>query len=150
MTGSRVDHVSLTVADIDRSLRFYHDLLGIPVLGRGSETGSPGTQVTGVDHASYLYADLDLGSGQLLELLQYLEPRGVRRAHRINDLGSGHFGLRVDDLETVLLRLGRAGFAPRSQPVLLEKPTWWRGAMCVYVTDPDGATVELVERPQGP
>ena len=31
-----IDHVSVTTADIARSLAFYHDLLGIPVRAESS------------------------------------------------------------------------------------------------------------------
>jgi len=145
---SGIDHVSVTVGDLDRSLAFYRDLLGIPMLGRGFEDGSPGANVTGLAHAEFHYADLDLGSGQILELLQYIRPVGVPVTQRVYDPGSGHIAIRVDDLDRMLGRLERAGITPRSAPIKLEDPEWWRGARCVYLTDPDGATIELVERPR--
>jgi catechol 2,3-dioxygenase-like lactoylglutathione lyase family enzyme len=143
-----LDHVSLTVADLDRSLAFYHNLLGIPILGRGEETASGGASISGLKGAHFLFADLDLGTGQILELLQYLRPKGTRRSRRVYDPGSGHVGLRVDDLRKVLSRARRSGFEPRAAPVVLEDPVWWRGATCVYLVDPDGVTVELVQRPK--
>jgi len=143
-----LDHVSLTVADLDRSVAFYHDLLGIPILGRGEETASGASSISGLKGAHFLFVDLDLGSGQILELLQYLRPKSTRRSRREYDRGSGHVGLRVDDLKAVLSRARRAGFEPRADPVELEDPAWWRGAICVYLVDPDGVTVELVQRPE--
>lgn len=147
MTVTAIDHVSVTVLDLDRSLAFYHGLLRLPILGRGEEKNSPATGVMGTERAHYLYADLDLGSGQILELLQYSSPQGTPVTQRVFDPGSGHIGLRVDDLAAVLRRLEPAGVRARSPPVELDEPAWWRGARCVYVTDPDGVTVELVERP---
>lgn len=43
-----LDHVSISVADLDRSLAFYRDLLGLPVLGRGEESGGDIETITGI------------------------------------------------------------------------------------------------------
>ncbi len=146
MTSVGLDHVSVSVADLDRSLAFYHDLLGIPILGRGEETAQETATITGLEGARFRYADLDLGSGQVLELLQYLSPKGTPLKQRVYDPGSGHLALRVEDIDAVLAKLKRTGVVARSEPVKLEEPAWWRGARCAYVSDPDGVAVELVER----
>lgn len=143
-----VDHVSVTTADLDRSVQFYHDLLGIPVHGTGVEESPSVAAIVGVGRARFRYADLDLGHGHILELLQYLSPEGKPHRANVYDPGSGHIAFRVDDLEAVLARLKKAGVEARSKPVLLEEPAWWSGARVVYLTDPDGVTVELVERPR--
>lgn len=141
-----VDHVSVTVGDLERSLGFYHDLLGIPVHGTGVEESAAVTAIVGVEHARFRYADLDLGHGHILELLQYLSPKGTPHRPSVYDPGSGHIAVRVDDLDAMLAKLRAAGIQARSDPVELEEPAWWAGARVVYVTDPDGATVELVQR----
>jgi catechol 2,3-dioxygenase-like lactoylglutathione lyase family enzyme len=146
MTVVGLDHVSVSVQDLDRSLDFYHGLLRIPILGRGEETSLETSSITGLPGARFLYADLDVGSGQILELLQYLSPKGTPLRPNVYDPGSGHLALRVDDLAAVLIRLQRASVEPRSRPIELQEPEWWKGATCVYVSDPDGVTVELVER----
>ncbi len=149
MSGRRLDHVSVTVADLDRSLAFYHGLLEMPILGRGEERGGEVETITGLHDAWFKYADLDAGTGQLLELLQYLSPAGVPHRPNLADPGSGHLGIRVDDLDGLLRRVRESGLTPRSAPVVLSGPAWWAGARCVYLADPDGVTVELVERPSG-
>ncbi len=141
-----LDHVSVTVADLERSVSFYHDLLGIPLFGMGVEESPSVAAVTGTATARFRYADLDLGSGQILELLQYLAPKGTPRRPSVYDPGSGHLAVQVDRLDETLERLRSAGVEPRSEPVELDEPAWWAGARVVYVTDPDGVAVELVER----
>ncbi len=142
-----IDHVSVSVSDLDRSLRFYQGLLGLPLLGRGEEEGPTLSGPSGDVRSRFRFADLDLGTGQLLELLQWLEPHGVPGRVSVHDPGSGHVGLQVDSLDDALRILATAGFSPRFDPVRLEAPGWWAGARVVYVSDPDGATVELVEWP---
>jgi len=143
-----LDHVSVSVANLERSLAFYHELLGIPVLGTGTEESPSVASVVGAGPARFRYADLDLGSGQILEILQYLTPKGTPRHSDVYDPGSGHLAVRVDDLGRALESLAKAGVHPRSEPVKLEEPAWWAEARVVYVTDPDGITIELVERPE--
>jgi catechol 2,3-dioxygenase-like lactoylglutathione lyase family enzyme len=154
-----LDHVSVTVADLDRSLQFYQGLLEVPLLGRGEDDGPPVTGPTGDSRSRFRYADLDLGAGQILELLQYLEPRYKPLEPTPFAPGGGHIGLRVADLDASLSRLRAAGVPPRFNPIQLDSPAWWAGTRVVYVSDPDGTTVELVERrtpppsttsPQGP
>ena len=35
MTSPRLDHVSITSADLERSIAFYRDILGLPLMTRG-------------------------------------------------------------------------------------------------------------------
>jgi catechol 2,3-dioxygenase-like lactoylglutathione lyase family enzyme len=141
-----LDHVSVAVADLDRSLDFYHRLLGVPVLGRGEEDGPPVSGPDGKVPSRFLYADLALGRGQILELLQYLAPKRKPVHPTPYAPGGGHLGIRVADLDVTLRRLRRAGVRPWFRPVRLASPAWWAGARIVYVSDPDGTAVELVER----
>lgn len=145
-----LDHVSVTVADLDRSLAFYHELLRIPLLGRGEDDGPPVVQGSRTLSSRFRFADLSLGDGQILEILQYLTPK-YRPLHPSPFApGGGHIGLRIADLDDALARLRKAGVAPRFEPIPVDSPAWWAGARVVYVTDPDGTTVELVERPLRP
>jgi catechol 2,3-dioxygenase-like lactoylglutathione lyase family enzyme len=60
-----------------------------------------------------------------------------------------HVGLAVPDLEAALERLAAAGTPVRSaRPVRIHGGEW-DGVTCLYATDPDGLTVEVLERPAG-
>jgi len=157
----RLHHVGVTVGDLERSLGFYRDLLGMPVLGvTGAEDVGA---IIGVPGATARIADLDAGDGQILELLDYgtdprqAPPRGPDAP------GTWHASFVVADLQGVLARLESAGHpALGEQPVRLggggggyEKVPEgaqighdpWEGWTVAYVRDPDGAIVELLERP---
>jgi catechol 2,3-dioxygenase-like lactoylglutathione lyase family enzyme len=187
-----LDHVSVTVADLDRSLAFYRDLLGLRVREIGEEDGGQMATIVGFPGVRFRYADVELGGGQILELLQYLEPAGTQVAQRTCDPGSGHIGFVVDDIDEVHDRLTRAGVTVRSAPVTIEgqasgtlrvahardvhpipaeeaavqQPAGvleaigadtvaieesdpWAGVRVFYAVDPDGVTVEFVQRPEG-
>ena len=65
-----VDHVSLTVDDLDRSVGFYCGLLGLTLHDRGRLEPELIEQMTGMPNAEVDYADVDLGS-RILELLHH-------------------------------------------------------------------------------
>ena len=142
-----VDHVSLTVDDLDRSVGFYCGLLGLTLHDRGRLEPDLIEQMTGMPNAEVDYADVDLGS-RILELLHY-RTAAVRRpiASRQERPGSMHIGLRVDDAVAVHGRLAAAGFAPQSPPrTLPDDGSGWSGSIVFYVRDPDGVMLEIVQR----
>ena len=143
----RLDHVSVTVGDLNRSLEFYRDLLGIPLIERGEAVGGSVAEITGFPDARVLWADLALAGQQTLELLEYASPRGRPRDGGTNDPGSAHVSIAVDDAAAFHKRLVSAGVNVRSDPVLIEDDGDWSGVRCFYAVDPDGFTVEILERP---
>lgn len=144
----RLDHVSVTTADLDRSIGFYRDLLGLALAGRGESDDPELSRLTGLPGVRVRWAELALGDGQLLELLQYLAPEGRPIRPQACDPGSTHIGLAVEDVEDVRARLVAGGIVVRSEPVTLTEEGEWNGVRALYLSDPDGVTIELVERPR--
>ena len=142
-----IDHVSITVADLDRSLEFYEGQLGLTVRDRGEIDPALIERMTGVAGAVVNYADVELGS-RVLELLQYETAELARPiSSRLPRAGGIHIGLGVDDAQAVYERLAGAGATPLSPPVPLpEDGSDWSGSLVFYVRDPDGVTVEIVQR----
>ena len=142
-----LDHVSVTSGELDRSLAFYCDLLGLRLRERGEAEGATEFEITGISEPSVRWADLELPHGQVLELLEFVEPRGRPVAPQPNDPGATHISLRVADIDAVHARLSAAGVPVRGEPVELTEPGAWQGAKCFYASDPDGVTVELIQTP---
>jgi RimJ/RimL family protein N-acetyltransferase len=146
-----IDHVGITVSDLDRSLGFYRDLLGLTVLDRVTEDDADLAAIVGLEQVEVSIADVAAGDGRILELLHFRTPPGAPLRQSNRDPGSVHIALAVDDLEATLARLAAAGVEQlSSRPVTVRAPgTSWDGCACVYVRDPDGAFVELIQRPDG-
>ncbi|MGI8521579.1 MAG: VOC family protein [Actinomycetota bacterium] len=140
-------HVSVTTADLDRSLNFYSDLLGLRLRGKGESNALEMSMITGFEGTHFKWAELDLGNSQMLELLEYLTPRGERVSQRTADPGSGHIAIAVENIGEIHRRLVQHGITVRSEPVVIEEPGDWEGTTTVYVVDPDGFTIELLEQP---
>ncbi|HVW34369.1 MAG TPA: VOC family protein [Acidimicrobiia bacterium] len=118
-----IEHVNLTVADLDRSISFYCDLLDLHVRWKGPVDGQRLGAHVGDDRC-YL-ALFQAAAGGAVEH-DYLTP------------GLNHFGFVVDDLEEARRRLEQLGgvvhFEPNYEP-----------GRRIYFMDPDGHEVELVQ-----
>jgi glyoxylase I family protein len=138
-----VSHLGLCVSDLPRALAFWRDALGFTERRRLDVSGEAAEQLLGLQ-------DLDLRAvwlerdGLTLELLHYVAPghRGAGEPRPINALGFTHLSLRVDDLEGALAAVEAAG-GRVLRATRVREPRSGRGA--VFVTDPDGARVELVD-----
>ena len=86
--------------------------------------------------------------GHKIELLQYLAPldRIMRNDLRPCDTGSVHIALTVENLDALLERIASSGWRAAGHPQTLTiGPN--AGKRVVYVRDPDGTTIELMQPP---
>lgn len=140
------DHTGITVRDIDASLAFWQGALGFALMYRARRTGAFAEEVTGVPEAEIEIALLQ-APGHRIELLQYISP--CERHHlrpRSCDLGSVHLALDVDDLDAALAHLAGLGWHGLGAPQIVAGGSR-RGTRIVYVRDPDGTTLELMQPP---
>lgn len=141
-----VDHTGITVASLERSLAFWRDVLGFELSHRPHQTGRLASEITGVPDAEISIAVLK-GYGHKIELLEYSAPPGRKHlSPRPCDIGSVHVALLVDNLDAVLEAIARSGWKAAGEPqILTAGPN--TGKRVVYVRDPDGTTIELMQQP---
>jgi glyoxylase I family protein len=141
------DHTGITVSDLERSLDFWQNVLGFELSHRTHQSAEVASEITGVPGAEISLAVVK-APGHKIELLEYLAPfdRKERVDFRPCDVGSGHIGLTVDNLEAVLSRVAAAGWKAAGEPQTLKSgPN--AGKRVVYVRDPDGTTIEFMQPP---
>ena len=146
MTAPRLDHTSVTTADLERSIAFYRDVVGLPFLERGEGAEPELSDLVGLPDVKIRWAELDLGGGLRLELLEYVSPEGEPLELLPNRPGATHLGLSVADLAPVQRRLADAGALVSEDVVVLTEEGEWNGVRTIYARDPDGVSVEFVER----
>ncbi len=147
ITGA--DHTSYTVSNLERSLEFYHDLLGFEVLHiRPQITSHYFREIVGYPEGVIKGAYLAIpGTSHKLELFEYVNPRGTPLDTRNNNPGSSHLAFYVDDLAALYEALKARGVQFRSAPVYMDEgPN--EGGWAVYMLDPDGITIELFQPAQ--
>ena len=123
-----IDHVSINVSDIDKTLDFYGRILGLK-------------QQQTVDCGEFEITYLGLPSGVRLELFDYHgRNRTIPRAE--SEVGLRHLALQVDDVaahETLL----------RAEGVQITLPTCDLpnlGVRVLLFLDPNGVTIEFCEK----
>ena len=142
------DHTGITVSNLERSLAFWRDVLGFELSHTAHQTGELAREIIGVEGAELKLAVLKAPGGHKIELLEYLAPpdRTKRTGLRPCDVGSVHVALTVNDLDAVLQCIAASGWKTAGKPQTLQSgPN--AGKRVVYVRDPDGTTIEFMERP---
>ncbi len=145
LTG--IHHTSFTVADLERSLAFFRDVLGLEVLFVREVRDDYFGRIVGLPGCVVKAALLRLpGADHRLELFQYLNPPGQSYQPRPCDPGSSHLSFLVDDLPGLHRELKNKGVAFVGEPVLITAgPN--KGANGVYLRDPNGILIELFQPP---
>ena len=115
-----LSHACFVVADLERSLAFYRDRLGMPV---AFEFRSPEGKLTGV----YLH----VGARTFVELFQGKpEPTPQNASYK-------HICLEVDDIESTVAELTKRGVK------VTDKKLGSYNSWQAWLTDPDGNRLEL-------
>jgi catechol 2,3-dioxygenase-like lactoylglutathione lyase family enzyme len=139
-------HVGITVRDLDASIRFYHDVLGLEFSNEPSpwfDSEALGKAV-GVPGGALRQVSLLLGD-TMLELLEYRSPPSETTGPLAsNSFGASHVGFLVDDITARKAELEAKGIEFFSDVNVVEEGVLagWRW---VYFADPDGYPLELVE-----
>lgn len=146
MKLTSVAHTGFTVENLDRSLKFYRDLLGMHLVHQQETDAAYVGTVTGFPGARLRIAHLRVtpDDPHTLELLQYVSHPGEPTDRATNRPGNGHLAIRVDDLLAWYERLKAHGVEFRSEPTPVTTGMNV-GARAVYLRDPDGFTIELVQ-----
>lgn len=130
---NKVDHIGIAVRDLDETLKFYEDILGIRCVNKEE-----------VEEQKVKVAFLPLGDTEI-ELLESTDKDGPI-AKYIDKKGEGmqHIAYRVDDIETSIKELKEKGII-----LIDEKPRYGAGGAKIAFLHPKstfGVLVELCER----
>lgn len=141
MTRS-MNHVGISVANIDRSIEFYSELLGIEVSVATKPFGGIEQEtILALRGASGKVATVR-APGIQIELFEFSHPSPrISDPNRpVCDHGITHFCIEVTNIETEYQRLKAAGVAFHCPPINFRNI-----ALATYGRDPDGNVFELVE-----
>ena len=129
----KLDHIGIAVSDMEESLKFYTEMLGMKL--HGTET---------VDEQKVKVAFLPVGDSEV-ELLESTEADGpVAKFIESKGQGIQHLAFRVDDIEKALAFCREKGIR-----LIDEKPRYGAGGAKIAFLHPkatNGVLIELCQR----
>ena len=128
MRVKKLLHTRMRVSDLDLTIQFYTDVLGLEVLER--KTSPRGSQL------AFLKVP---NSDELIELTSF-PPSGPVKVQE--DLV--HLAFQVDNLDDTIVSLNAKGVKITDGPTQTSS-----GSRFIFIDAPDGYEVELIERPPG-
>jgi lactoylglutathione lyase len=126
----RLLHTMLRVGDLERSLRFYTEGLGMRLLRRVE-----------FSEGRFTLAFVGYGAESEQAVLELTHNWDQQGPYEIGN-GYGHIAIGVTDIQDLCERLEKAGARIARPP----GPMKHGGTVIAFVEDPDGYKVELVER----
>ncbi len=154
MTTRGIDHIGVTVPNIDQATTFFVEALGAQVLydtlprEEGPRSGHQLDQRLGVPEGTEQIAIrmLMLAHGPGLELFEFSGPR-QNRAAIPSDIGWQHVAFYTDDLDGSLAAVIAAGGTALGDPKQLPSVEAGARNRFVYCRTPWGSTIELITYP---
>ena len=127
-TARGLHHTALISSDVERTVRFYQDLLGFPLT----------ELIENRDYAGSSHFFFDIGNGNLLAFFDF---PGLDLGPYAEVLGGLHhlaISVEPERWQEIVGRFDEAGLAYEIH-----------SGVSVYFTDPDGARIELIADPLG-
>lgn len=143
-----VHHVGVTVADLDRAAAFWQALLQTAPAERARLDGANVGVLVGYPGVTLEVCWFDLPAGVRLELVDYLDRREAAYDPGTAHPGNVHLCLQTADLDAAHRHALACGAHPVSRHPIDVAAGPRAGSRLVYLRDPDGVTLELVQPPR--
>lgn len=152
LTVEAVEAVGMTVADMERSVRFYSSVLAFEKVSDVEVTGSAYEHLQGVFGLRLRVVRMQLGD-EYIELTEYLAPRGrpIPVDSRSHDRWFQHVAIIVSDMDRAYqwLRQHKVEHASSGPQRLPDWNPTAGGIQAFYFKDPDGHPLEVLQFPAG-
>jgi catechol 2,3-dioxygenase-like lactoylglutathione lyase family enzyme len=140
-----VYHCSFTVMDIDKTVDFYTNILGLQLIRRGINEGDNLGASLGLGQAKAKLRIAFMKAGDTeIEFIQYEEPKSKPCPRDPSIAGQGHIAFEVDDIYETKKKLETAGIEFNSDINIIEKGDF-KGFKWCYFRDFNGITMEILQ-----
>ena len=146
-------HVSFTVSNIDASVKWYTEVLGLEFVRDQVQKNEYTDKLVGYKDAHLKVAQLRVPGETIpisrhhIELVEYIYPHGEDIPLDTNRTGVGHWAFMVDDIYAEFNRLKDLGVKFKAEKPIAIEAGVNKGGYTIYFTDLDGITLELIQPP---
>lgn len=149
MMVGRIYHVGLTVSDIDESIRFYRDVLGLKFQGEilmdGKETDIMFRQPGCRARVAYLN-EAENSDMPPVELIQFLDTKANKKQADLFTTSVSELCFYTDDIDLVYQKLVANNVECLSEPQYFDFSAQGFGkSKAFYFRDPDGIILEMMQ-----
>ncbi len=127
MKARVIDHIAITVLDMEENIRFYRDILGMPLTDHFYDEH---------DKAQIAFLEAEGCQIELLAPDTWLEEETTSEQER----GLTHLAFLVEDIEAACQDLKTRGVSFTQDPLESHGMKW------AYFQGPEGVVLELIER----
>lgn len=139
-------HSGITVKNLKISLEFYTNILGLKKIHEQKNDTDYIYKIVEIPGLKAIkVAFLKIPDGNIIELLEY-DVDKTSGATSSSNYGTGHICLQVKNLNNMFVELKNKGVEFISKEVVLITEGHNKGAKAVYMKDPDGYIIELMEK----
>ncbi len=144
-------HAGITVSNLTSAIDFYRDGLGLELRHRQVQENDYTAEMLGypacrIEIAQMRAASTAEASGHLIELIAFEEPSPIVDPGPMHRVGTVHVALCVDHIDDTAQRAVHHGATLVSE-VLAITAGINQGGKVVWLRDPDGVLIELVQPP---
>lgn len=144
-----VAHIGITISDMDKSIDFYKNVLGLSLKGEMIMEGRETDKLFGEENTKVRVAYLN-GSDEIIappiELLEFVSSKARLDKSDLHKTSISEICFKVEDIEKTYVRLKKEGVKFISEPQAFDfTPQGFGKSKAVYFKDPDGIILELME-----
>ena len=141
--GAEFLHVGISVRDLDKTVLFFRDVMGMEEEYRTINEGNRISRVVGVDNAYMDVCVLRKGPVRV-ELLEYTneQAKSIKSYKPQDEPGLVHIAFLVDDVDKDYERLQSLGYEGYAPPMVARE----NGPKITYIKGPDNVIIELFQK----
>ena len=137
-----IRHTGIVVTDMERSLEFYRDIMGLKPVIDFTEKGQFIDTISNAGGIDLRMVKLIAEDGGMIELLHYAShPQPERGENKLWETGPAHVAFTVDDVDEIYADWTAKGVKCNSEPVISPDGK----AKLFFCQDPDGTFLEIVQ-----
>jgi len=135
-------HIGISVTNMEKSLKFYQDVLGLKISRMMDESGNYIDNMLSLKNVRVKTVKLSANHGNtLIELLEFKSHSSKPKTRSIYEIGASHVAFTVENLDACYEQMSKNGVKFNAPPQF--SPDGY--AKVTFCYDPDNTPIELVE-----